>query len=182
MYKIGHRAVHLFLVILLLSACGAAAGQQLSSSKPAPGPFKGRQAPELSLENLHGQRVSLSQHQGKPVLINFWASWCPPCRQEMPTFQEIHQEYGDQVIILAVNATSTDNLENVREFVSETGVSFPILLDSDGLIQKSYGITALPTTIFVDTNGVVYERLVGPANKGFFEERIRQMKSSQSSP
>ncbi len=138
-------------------------------------PIKGYPAPEITLETTDGQTTSLSDFKGKPVLINFWATWCPPCRAEMPDFQAIHRELGDEVIVFSVNAASQDN-GNVNAFIDEFGITFPVLLDKTGLAGVTYNVRGLPTTIFVDSNGVINEVFTGGLNKAYLEAKLSELK------
>ncbi len=124
----------------------------------------GQEAPDFTLETLQGETVKLSDFKGKKVFLNYWASWCPPCRDEMPEMQRFHEEFEDEVVILAVNGTgSEDNLNDVKDFVIEGGFSFTVLLDQELEINQLYQIISIPTTYFIGTDGVIQEqRIVGP--------------------
>lgn len=127
---------------------------------PAEAPVVGATAPDFTLTNLAGEPVTLSQFRGQPVVINFWATWCVPCRREMPALQQAfveHQEEG--LVILAVNQREETNL--VEPFVDELGLTFEILYDSDGAVNKAYQVTGLPRTVFVDRQGVIKHIQVG---------------------
>ncbi len=138
-------------------------------------PIKGYPAPEITLETTDGQTLNLSDFKGKPVLINFWATWCPPCRAEMPDFQAVYRELGDDVIIFSVNAASQDN-GDVNAFMEEFGITFPVLLDKTGLAGVTYNVRGLPTTIFVDRNGVINEVFTGGLNKAYLEAKLSELK------
>ncbi len=136
---------------------------------PPPGvsiaPYVGQVAPEMTLALLDGDPVTLSHLRGRPVVINFWASWCPPCRQELPALQAAYTRYGDRVEFVAVNVKETP--ETVSAFVQEAGLGFPVALDADGQVSDlSYEVRGLPTTLFIDSNGVVAARHVGPLDEG----------------
>ncbi len=146
--------------------------QETVAAELAPAPVKGHPAPAITLNDIDGQVVNLSDFQGKPVLINFWATWCPPCRAEMPDFQAIHREMGDQVTIIAVNATSQDEPDNIRPFMEEFGITFPVLLDVRGQTMSDYNVRGLPTTIFIDSNGIVQEVFTGAVNKAYIQSKL----------
>ncbi len=115
----------------------------------------GDTAHNFSLSNLDGQQVTLAEFQGKPVVINFWATWCPPCRLEMPEFQRAYEAYQeDDLVILAVNAA--EQPEVVRSFFyDQMGYTFTPLLDEEGQVGEAYGAIGLPSTFFVNATGEV---------------------------
>ena len=128
----------------------------------APSPRAGFPAPPFTLEDLEGRPRSLTELQGKVVVINLWASWCPPCRAEMPALQNVSASYSDQdLVILGVHMTAHDSEANARDFVGEYGLSFPILLDRAGEVGRLYQSRALPTTFFIDREGVIRQVVVG---------------------
>jgi len=127
-----------------------------------PAPRIGFTAPELELSGLDGGLYALSGQKGKVVLLNFWASWCPPCKAEMPDIQNLTDLYsGMPVSIMSVNATSQDDLASVKEFVSSFGLTFPILLDVDGNAAGAFRVQALPTSFFIDQFGVIQKIIYG---------------------
>lgn len=117
-----------------------------------PGLKVGEEAPDFELKTLDGKTAKLSDYQGKKVILNFWATWCPPCKAEMPDIQKYHQEVGDNVVILAVNI---DPQYDVRKFVREANVTFPVLLDSKDEVNTLYRILTIPTTYFIDEKGII---------------------------
>jgi peroxiredoxin len=141
----------------------------------APAPVAGHPAPDFALKTLDGETVRLSDFAGKPVLINFWATWCGPCRAEFPDFQEASIENADKLVIIGVNNTASDQIEWVDDFVDEMGATFPIVLDEDGQVSKTYQIRGLPTTIFVDRDGIVDEVFTGPINKAYIKAKLNEL-------
>jgi cytochrome c biogenesis protein CcmG/thiol:disulfide interchange protein DsbE len=118
-------------------------------------------APDFELPDLDGQTVRLSDLRGRPVLVNFWASWCPSCRAELPALESAYQTYGDQVAFLAVDVK--EPADTVADFVSSFGLSLPIVLDSQGAVSDQlYQIRGIPTSLFIAPDGVVSARHVGP--------------------
>ena len=114
----------------------------------------GDRAPNFELATLEGEVVSLSDYQGGPVMINFWATWCPPCRAEMPDMEQLYQDTA--IEILAVNLTQTEESEKqVREFVNEYELTFPILMDMDIDVAMLYQIQSIPTSIFLDAERTI---------------------------
>ena len=153
------------ITILTLSAAWigvTAAFVAAPESSDLPAPRIGFSAPELELPALDGGEYSLSDQKGKVVLLNFWASWCPPCRAEMPDIQNLIEVYaGMPVSILSVNATSQDDIGSAKEFASSYGLTFPILLDTDGSAASTFRVQALPTTFFIDQFGVIQKIIYG---------------------
>ncbi len=123
-------------------------------------PRLGYLAPDFTLEDLTGQKVSLSSFRGKPVFLNFWASWCPPCRQEMPELQEFHQRYGEQIALVGINWGET--ADTVREFLARMGVTYLNLLDPRGTAFVLYKLTGIPESFFIDPEGYVRGVWIGP--------------------
>lgn len=134
----------------------------LSSSETIPAPRKGFQAPVFSLGTLSNEVVSLKDLQGQVIIINFWATWCLPCKEEMPALAEVFEEYqDDKLAILAINSTSQDSITSVERFTTEYQLPFPILLDRDGSIARQYNVTALPTTFFIGMDGIIKRVIIG---------------------
>jgi len=119
-------------------------------------------APEFELENLDGELVHLSDFQGQPVLINFWATWCPPCRREMPMLEGAWRRYKDQgFVILGVNTGERVRAGRLREevgfYVDQMGLTFPILLDAEEVVANLYNLRSYPTSFFVNRDGVLVD-------------------------
>ncbi len=143
-------------------------------------PQKGFLAPEFSLKSLAGGTIKLSDMHGKPILVNIWASWCTPCQAEMPAIQKMFDRYGSKIAILAVNSTTQDSLADVTAFVTNNQLTFPVLLDKDGAVTKSYQVQALPTTFFINANGIIQEVIIGgPMSETLLEIRIQQLLGEQ---
>ncbi|WP_430785751.1 TlpA family protein disulfide reductase [Virgibacillus flavescens] len=138
----------------------------------------GQLAPEIKLETLSGETIQLSDLKGKKVFINFWATWCPPCKKEMPDMQKFYEEYSDEVEILAVNATGQEKgIKTVKEFIDNDTYTYPILLDKELNVTEDYQAFALPTTYFIGTDGVIQQpRKVGPMTYDFMVEMTEKLK------
>jgi peroxiredoxin len=127
------------------------------------GPRIGLEAPGFDLERLDGGRAELDGLRGRPVIINFWASWCAPCRVELPDLISAWRKHGPQGLqILAVNLTDQERRKDVTKFVTELGMPFPVLLDSRGKVRQLYALVSLPTTVFLDSAGIVRSVQSGP--------------------
>ena len=153
----------------------SAVGAPLSSS---PSPREGFLAPDFSLDTLDGNKVTLSELRGTVVVINFWATWCLPCREETPTLQKSYEQYKDSgVLILGVDLTNQDSMNDVSAFVQEFKLSYPILLDRDGSVSNTlYQIKGLPSTFFVDREGIIRTVLVGgPMSETFIRSKIEAL-------
>lgn len=118
-------------------------------------------APDFTLTNMQGERVSLSQYRGKVVLLNFWASWCPPCRAEMPSMEKLYQRMKDSdFVLLAVNGEKNGHAA-VQNFIKEIPVSFPILLDEARTAANLYRVYSLPQTYIIDPYGKIVQQVTG---------------------
>ncbi|MCC5894364.1 MAG: TlpA family protein disulfide reductase [Alkalibacterium sp.] len=131
----------------------------------------GNTAYDFELEDREGNTVRLSDFRGQKVFLNFWASWCPPCRVEMPHLQEFHEENED-VVVLGVNVMSSESHpENAGTFIDELGLTFPNVYGVDDIVDL-FLVESLPTSYFIGTDGTVYERVVGPVTKDILEARF----------
>ncbi|MGE5675076.1 MAG: TlpA family protein disulfide reductase [Mycobacterium leprae] len=116
----------------------------------------GNRAPDFTLPTLGGAKVQLSSLRGKPVLVNFWATWCPPCRQEMPDIQAYYTEHEGQVEIVAVNLTEQErSVGAVAQFMTDRQFTFPVYLDQNGDTANRYAVQAVPTSYFIDKDGII---------------------------
>lgn len=124
----------------------------------------GSQALDFETEDFSGQKVKLSDFAGKPVLIDFWAAWCPFCVEEMPEIEKIHQEMGDKLVVLGVHRTDTEGVDKGAQFAKERGVTYRLLKDPTGQIYKTFtgGRNFMPYAIYLDENGVIKKFKAGP--------------------
>ncbi|MBX5483229.1 MAG: TlpA family protein disulfide reductase [Myxococcaceae bacterium] len=123
--------------------------------------MRGKPAPPFQLRDLTtGAPVSLEQFRGKPVVLNFWATWCGPCKQEHPVLTWAQREYGDQVVFLGL--IFEDTPENARRYLAENGTPFPQLLDPNSLTAVAYGVAGVPETYFISKDGTILDKHVGP--------------------
>ena len=133
-----------------------------TAASETPGPVP---APDFTVYDEAGNEVRLSDYLGKPVVVNFWASWCGPCRMEMPEFQEKHLELGGEVQFLMINMTGgRETVETARDFIAGQGYTFPVLYDAEGDASVTYGAYALPTTYFIDAEGYAIAQARGAIN------------------
>lgn len=134
---------------------------------------KGNEAPDFDLATINGEQTKLSNYRGKKVILNFWASWCPPCKAEMPNIEKFYKENKDQdVIVLAVNLTTAEkNKNDVQQFIKDQGLTFPVLLDEQGKVGNMYQTFTIPTSYIINTKGIVQQKFVGPMS----EEIIKKL-------
>lgn len=136
-------------------------------------PFVGSPAPDFQLNTLDGKPVRLSALHGKPVLINFWATWCGPCATEMPAIQKVYQQYSSQFVVLAVNAN--EPASDIQNFLKDKGLTFDILLDPGGKVQDLYRLRGYPTSLFIDSNGVIRAEFIGPMGEGQLVDNLKKV-------
>jgi thiol-disulfide isomerase/thioredoxin len=143
----------------------------------------GKVAPAFTLATLDGKKVSLSDYKGRPVLVNFWGTWCAPCKVEMPWFEEFRKQYAAQGFeILGLTDDVDAGNEAIAKVVKKTGVTYPILL-TDGKVQKAFGgLEYLPVSFYVDKNGVVVEETAGLGSKDEIEAHIKKTIASGATP
>ncbi|MEK4761845.1 TlpA disulfide reductase family protein [Viridibacillus sp. FSL E2-0187] len=138
----------------------------------------GELAPDFELETLEGKKVKLSDFRGKKVILNFWATWCPPCKAEIPHMQKYYEKYAeeDNFEIVAVNLTSyKESVKYVKKFVKTYEMTFPVLLDTKGEQMDAYEIYVVPTTYYLDTKGVIQKKVRGPVDQDSMRESIKAL-------
>ncbi len=162
------------IVWTVFSRVPSAVGAPTSSS---PSPHEGFLVPDFTLDTLQGEKATLSHLRGKIVVVNFWATWCLPCRRETPALEEAYEQYKDSaVVILGVNLTDQDSISDVKSFVREFKLTYPILLDRDGSVSNLYQIEGLPTTFFINREGIIRTVVVGgPMSETFIRSKIEAL-------
>ncbi|MFN2187739.1 MAG: TlpA family protein disulfide reductase [Candidatus Promineifilaceae bacterium] len=177
--KISRFAWAVLIIIVLLAGTAWIAYSQVPPDQETPAkasteaPIPGHRAPTFTLETTTEETVSLADFAGKPVVLNFWATWCPPCRAEIPHFQDTSLKYDGLAVILGID--QGEPLPIVADFAASFGVTYPLLLDSNSDVNRQYNVSALPTTIFIDADGVVSEVYSGMINSAVLEDRIEKM-------
>jgi thiol-disulfide isomerase/thioredoxin len=142
-------------------------GRQPLPERTEPQPIaqaRGEQAPQFRLALLGGGTLNLADLRGKPVVVNFMASWCPPCRAEMPAFERAWQKHKDRVVFVGVAVEDTESA--AKALVEKTGVTYPVGLDEGNVIARAYELKGMPTTVFLDPNGAVVKRVTGEVTEG----------------
>jgi peroxiredoxin len=153
--------------VLLINGCAASP----ESSEAVVGEL----APSFQLQDFDGQSVALGNLRGKPLLLNFWATRCPPCRSEMPYIQQVYDEWsGKGLVVLAINIGESS--AKVKEFMQSYGLSFPVLLDTNDKVARIYNIRYIPTTFFIDGDGIIQVKIIGAfPNEAAIEENLSKI-------
>ncbi len=142
-------------------------------ARPAATASRGHAAPDFTLTDLKGQKVTLSELHGKTVVLNFWATWCPPCKEEIPWFVELQKRYGAEGLQVIGVAMDDGDQKDVEKFVAEQAVNYPILLGKEKVAALYGGIDYLPTTFYIDRNGVVLDRVFGEPGREQIEQNVK---------
>lgn len=138
------------------------------------------QAPDFELPALDGRKVKLSDFRGQAVLLNFWATWCSPCKIEMPWFVDVQKQYGKEgLVVLGVAMDDTESAK-IAEFAHEMGVNYPVLLGTDKVSDDYGDVRALPTTFYIDRNGIIVAKAVGLLGRDEVENDVKKALSSRS--
>jgi peroxiredoxin len=161
------------IIIAAILIIGIPKSQVAKSGDKNIGISIGKTAPDFELQSLEGESVKLSDFSGKNVVLNFWASWCPPCREEMPEFQVIYAENQEKLVFIGVNLQ--ESRENAESFVEKLGITFPILLDPDAQVKEMYNVFTQPVTYFIDSNGKIVDKKFGPLTSEEINEKIAKM-------
>ncbi len=135
-------------------------------------PTVGKPAPDFALSDLQGRRIQLSSLRGKVVVVNFWATWCGPCKEEFPELQKAASQFSDDVVVLALD--QAEGPSKVEQFRDQFGATFTILLDSHNAVADAYRLQGIPDTIFVGRDGIVRDVTLGPLSAGTFRYKINQ--------
>ena len=147
-------------------------GDGVIEFKPGMPIKEGVQAPDFTGELIDGTSITLSELQGKPVIINFWATWCGPCVKEMPAFERLKDDFGDKIGIIAVNCG--DDAGTVKDFVEENGYTFPVVLDEEYSISMLYPTNSIPYTVVLDAEGKVTHISTGALDADTMYERYKE--------
>jgi len=132
-------------------------------------------APDFTLVDLEGNNLTLSDFKRKVIILNFWATWCPPCRMEIPDFIELYEKYGDEGLrIIGVNLDGGDR-SSVKKFSEKYKINYPVVFGDVNVTQDYGGIRAIPTTFIIDREGNIREKYVGYQRKAIFEEALKKL-------
>ncbi|MET0959313.1 MAG: redoxin domain-containing protein [Psychrobacillus psychrotolerans] len=158
---------------------GEQMGTDLANNPANEGLGQGNAAPNFTLTTLAGEEVTLADYKGKKIVLNLWATWCGPCKAEMPHMQNYYEDMAEKenVEILAVNLTSSDvGIDKVKAFQDDYSLSFPILLDEDGIVGETYQAITIPTTYMIDTTGTIQNKIVGPMDEQMLADYVSNLK------
>jgi cytochrome c biogenesis protein CcmG/thiol:disulfide interchange protein DsbE len=169
-----------YVIILILGFAWILISADKSGTSAAsliPAPQQGFLAPDFELKTITGETMKLSDLRGQAVLVNLWATWCPPCRAEMPAIEKIYNEYkGEGLVVLAVNMTYQDTFANIEPFIKEYGLTFPILLDETNSVGSAYQLRSLPSSFFINREGIIQEVVIGgPMAEALLRTRVEQI-------
>ena len=177
----------IFVMLVVIVMGMLAAGSYLDRSRKH-GPVKlvgdvhNVPAPDFELRTLDGRIVKLSDYRGQAVLLNFWATWCSPCKIEMPWFVDVQKQYGkDGLVVLGVAMDDTDSAK-IAEFAHEMGVNYPVLLGTDKVSDDYGDVRSLPTTFYIDRNGMIVAKAVGLLGREEVENDVKKALSSNYKP
>ncbi len=138
-------------------------------------PVQGYEAPHFTLTGMDKQTYQLNGKRSKPLILNFWASWCGPCRMEAPELRKFYQKFGQQVDLYAINVTSDDSADSAKTFVQTYELPFPVPMDMTGEVANRYRIQAFPTTYLIDRQGIVRKTIIGMIDASVLEQEVRKL-------
>ncbi len=169
----------LALVVVAVVAAGMLYLGLHMTHRPRPHLTQATLAPDFTLQSLDGKSMSLSDLRGKAVLLNFWATWCTPCKIEMPWFVELQNEYGAKGLQIVGVAMDDASKEDIAKFAKDMGVNYPILIGKEAVGDQYGGVPALPETFFIGRDGKIVDKILGLKGKGDIEEDIQKALDTQ---
>ncbi|GAB3042840.1 redoxin domain-containing protein [Virgibacillus ainsalahensis] len=166
------KKIRLWFILLVMITIALVAGSTVAAEET--GLEIGNTAPDFELTTTDGETVKLSDFRGERVMLNFWATWCPPCKEELPAMQEFYED--KDVAILAINLTDTEiNQKDIPKMTDEFGLTFPILLDNQGEVSTLYRIKPIPTSYMIDSEGVIQYKAFGALDYELMVEEFEKM-------
>jgi len=175
--------VGLFVAILAMLASGKYLDR---TRKHGPiklvGDVQGVRAPDFTLPSLDGRKVKLSDYRGKAVLLNFWATWCPPCKVEMPWFADLQKQYGQDGLVVLGVAMDDSEPATIAKFATEMGVNYPVLLGTDKVSDDYGDVQYLPTTFYIGRDGTIVDKMTGLLDRKDIENAVRKTLSTSFKP
>ena len=174
-----NQRVILYILILITGAAWTvlSADKTGATTSDNAAPHTGFSAPDFTLKTPDGETYTLSEIRGQAVLVNLWATWCPPCRAEMPAIEKMYQEYKDQgFVVLAIDMTYQDDPFAVVPFAKEYGLTFPILLEETGDVASAYQLRSLPSSYFINRYGIIQDVVIGgPMSEALLRMHVEQI-------
>jgi cytochrome c biogenesis protein CcmG/thiol:disulfide interchange protein DsbE len=158
-----------FILLIFVAVCAVSCGQQILST------FQEGMAPDFTLKDMDGRTFRFADTRGNVVILDFWATWCPPCRMEIPHFEALYRQYGAKGLVIVGVALDRGGAANVKSFVEENGVTYTVVISDQRVISAYGGIRSIPTTFIIDREGRIVEKVVGYRDKEFFESRIKEL-------
>jgi thiol-disulfide isomerase/thioredoxin len=134
-----------------------------------------QKAPNFSLKTMDGKVIELSKLKGKPVIVNFWATWCPPCRAEIPDFIKVYDSYKSKGLVIVGIALDNEGWDVVKPFVDRIKINYPVVLGNSDITQLYGGIDGIPTTFFIDKKGYIADQQVGLLTKNALEQKLKSI-------
>jgi cytochrome c biogenesis protein CcmG/thiol:disulfide interchange protein DsbE len=168
-------AAALGLLILLAGGCGGKGGGSGATARGGPAGAEGTAAPDFKLASIDGRSVSLSDFKGKVVVVNFWATWCPPCRAEIPDFVRMQSKYRKRGLAFVGLSLDAGGARDVRPFAEEHNVNYPMLVANDEVAKQYGGIVGIPTSFVVDRDGRIVKRFVGYTDPKVWESTLEEL-------
>jgi len=161
--KVFLRSLSLVFILLVSLVFTAEGREDDLFSRIRINPIKGdKRVPDFSLKDLTGKKVEIKQYKGKIIFLNFWATWCGPCKEEMPSLEVLHRQFKGENFVLLTISVDYEGLKPVREFLNKQRYTFPVLLDPNGEILDLFEVKGIPTTFIIDKKGRVIGRAIGP--------------------
>ena len=166
--------------MVVTEEAGSVSPAQSSTSQEGQEEGSTIQAPNVTILDAAGKEVQLHSLVGKPIILNFWASWCPPCKQEMPDFEAAYKEYGSEIQFMMVNMTDggRETISSAKEYIASQGYSFPVYFDTKQEAAIEYGVSAIPTTYFINAQGNIIAYAAGAITAQHLEQGISMMQGN----
>ncbi len=164
------KVIPLLLAVFLLVGCAAPTVTENDAGTV-------KQADDFTVYDSNLNGVKLSEKFGKPIVINFWASWCGPCCSELPSFDAMYKKYGDEVVFLMINLTDgqSETVSSVKKFIKDAGYTFPVYYDIQYDASKTYGVNSIPETVFINADGSLYDIAIGAMSEVSLETFIKKL-------
>lgn len=166
------------LTVICLTGCSADEKVESTADSTSAQTTEKAKLPDFTVYTEDGEKVTLYEKLEKPLVLNFWATWCPPCKAEMPAFDALYEEYGEDIEFMMVNLTdgNRDTVDGVKAFLNETGYDFPVYYDSDSVAAYTFGVQSIPMTLFISPDGTLINYHVGAMNEAQLRTALNQMR------